>query len=838
MKALYLTAALAPILLAAPALAQTAPAAAQPAAAEAEAERRLTAWEASRVRASDDMVSTGVARARDRLDSATSTSSLPDSDILRIGETSLGAIFRTIPGIRSEAVGGEANSSYTIRGLPMVGTGAKYLQFQENGLPVLEFGDILALTPDYFLRYDFNVASVESIRGGSASTFASNAPGGVINIISHTGEVEGGSVQVSTGVDYDTQRVDFSYGGHLSDTLRYHVGGFYREGEGLFDAGFDGNRGGQFKFNVTKDFDGGFFRVEGKFLDDRVINYGQVPMLVSGTNSDPTYADLPNFSVRDDTLSTGNIGEFRNLNGDGNLTTTDFQDGNRVLVRSIGFQTRFNLGGWTVQEHMRFADQSGNQVINFPLAMAPAALAPFAFGARPGGLAYATGPNAGQAITNPAGLNGNGLIALSTAVTSQIDSLDNFTNDLRISRVWSFGGGDLTTTAGVYASEQALDFDRQYPVFFQDIVGGGQSSLIDIINTNGTFRTQDGFFNFFGPAGPGSSVRYDVDYSILAPYGSVNYRTGPLALGASVRFDSGQVRGQTIANGATDVRAIDVDGDGVLSEAERTFAFPAVTIPVGYDYDYTSWSVSANYRVSENFSTFGRYSSGGRAAAEKILRTVAIDPAGGGLTDPDIAYDPVDQAEIGFKFRTDGLFANLTGFWAEVSETNQQIRQGANGQTELALVSQAYKAIGAEFEGGIRRGPFSLTGSATWTSAEITDAADPTLIGNTPRHQADLIYALLPQYDTDLFTVGASIVGTTESYSQDVNGLVMPAYTTVNAFLQVRPIDRVVVSLNANNLFDELALVDVSAPTVPANGLSLVRVLPGRNVSASVRFYF
>jgi outer membrane receptor protein involved in Fe transport len=831
-KALYLTAALAPLLFAAPALAQTGANAAE------QQPPRLTAWEASRIRANDDAVSTGVARARDRLDSATSTSSMPDADIVRIGESSIGGIFRTIPGIRAEAVSGEANNNYTIRGLPLVGVGSKYLQIQENGLPVLEFGDILGFAPDYFLRYDFNVAQIESIRGGSASTFASNSPGGVINLISHTGEVEGGSVQVSTGLDYENYRTDFSYGGYVSDTLRFHVGGFYREGEGPLEAGFNGNRGGQLKFNVTKEFEGGFFRVEGKLLDDRVIPYGPTPMLVTGTNDDPSYTDLPSFSVRNDTLMTGNLGSFSSLNGDGILEQFSFEDSNRVRVRSIGFQTRFNLFGWTIQEHMRFADQSGEQAYNFPLALVPAAVAPLAFGARPGSLAYATGPNAGQPITNLTGLNGNGLIALSTVSTAQIDSMDNFTNDLRASRVWNVGGGDLTTTIGVYATEQTLDFDRQYPVFFQDVVGGGRSARVDIINTNGTFRTQDGFLNFFGPTGLGSSIHYDVDYSILAPYGSVNYRTGPLSLGASVRFDSGEVNGRSLANGATDVRAIDVDGDGVLSEAERTFAFPAVVIPVGYDYDYTSWSVSANYRVAQNFSTFARYSSGGRAAAEKILRTVAIDPAGGGLTNPDIAYDPVDQAEIGFKFRTDGLFANLTGFWAEVSETNQQIRQGATGQTELALVSQAYKAIGAEFEGGIRRGPFSLTGSATWTSAEITDAADPALIGNTPRHQADVIYALLPQYDTDLFTVGASIVGTTESYSQDVNGLVMPAYTTVNAFLQVRPIERVVVSLNANNLFDELALVDVSAPTVPASGLSLVRVLPGRNVSAAVRFYF
>lgn len=337
-KRLSLSVALAPLLLAGPVLADDT-------ATPPQEPPRLTAWEASRTRANDDMVSTGVARARDRLDSATSTSSMADVDVLRIGNTAINGIFRTIPGIRAEAGSGDILGNYTIRGLPMVGTGAKYLQFQEDGLPVLQFGDILALTPDYFMRFDFSTSQIESIRGGSASTFASNAPGGVINLISHTGEVEGGSVQVLTGVDYDTQRVDFSYGGHLSDTLRFHVGGFYREGEGVREAGFDGNRGGQIRFNVTKDFEGGFIRLEGKLLDDRVTVYGPGPVRVTGSNDDPSFSDIEGFSILEDTVVSRNLGAFPYMTPDGQLAQSDVQDGNRAQVRSIGFQTRFNVGG-------------------------------------------------------------------------------------------------------------------------------------------------------------------------------------------------------------------------------------------------------------------------------------------------------------------------------------------------------------------------------------------------------------------------------------------------------------------------------------------------------------
>ena len=170
----------------------------------AQEDKPQTAWEASRTVDEGDVVTTGVARGRDRLNSATSTSAIKENDIVRLAPRSLAELFRNIPGIRVEAAAGEAQNNYTVRGLPMVNGASKYIQIQEDGLPVMEFGDLMRLTPDIFVRADFNVGQVESIRGGSASTFASNAPGGVINLISKTGEVEGGSVMAAVGVDFES----------------------------------------------------------------------------------------------------------------------------------------------------------------------------------------------------------------------------------------------------------------------------------------------------------------------------------------------------------------------------------------------------------------------------------------------------------------------------------------------------------------------------------------------------------------------------------------------------------------------------------------------------------
>ena len=179
-----------------PGLALAAPAASKDAAATADAPAK-----AAPAAPAEEAFTTGVAKGRDRLDSATSTSALKESEIQKLGARSLAEILRDIPGIRTEASTGEANSNYTIRGLPLASGGSKFMQLEEDGLPVLEFGDFFNVASDIFIRADFNLSQIEAIRGGSASTFASNSPGGVINLISKTGDVEGGAIQVTSGVD-------------------------------------------------------------------------------------------------------------------------------------------------------------------------------------------------------------------------------------------------------------------------------------------------------------------------------------------------------------------------------------------------------------------------------------------------------------------------------------------------------------------------------------------------------------------------------------------------------------------------------------------------------------
>jgi len=800
---------------------------------------------AKSVNQSKKAFTTGVARGRDMLNSAISASTLDGAEVQKMAPRSLAEILRNIPGVRAEAAGGEANATFTIRGLPSASSGAKFVQLQEDGLPVLEFGDITFFGTESFLRADLTLDQVQSIRGGSASTFSSNSPGGVINLISRTGDQEGGDVQVTAGLDYEEYRADFTYGARINDTLRFNIGGFYREGEGPRKIGYTGYRGGQVKLNVTKEFEGGYIRFYGKVLDDRSPLYSGYPVRVTGSDANPDYNSLPGFDIPKDTLLSRYITNNVSMDGNNNLVSHNVKEGQHSKVKSFGVETKFDVEDWTITDNFRYSDISGASITHLPVYLGPAS----AFAARfagPGAiLSYATGPNAGQVIADPSTLNGNGMLSLGFTRDNRLNSLDYVVNDLRASRVWEIGDGKLTTTAGFYKSHQEISVDNIWSTVFSDVRGDGNAALIDIATAGGFPVTQNGVFSYGVPlAGPNGAWhrRSDVGYSVNAPYASFNFSIGKLAIGGSLRYDFGKVEGNVfggeIGGGRVGETAYDIDGNGTTGDAVIGCAFQmhpecrVSILPLGqpgivdYKYNYFSYSLSANYRIAEPFSVFARYSRGARVNADRILFS-HVDHGTGELTDKSAAYDPVRQAEVGVKYRNGDLMLNLTGFWAKTKEHN-------------FFIERSYRAYGLEFEGGYRVGPWSLTAGATYTKAEIlSDLFDPTTVGNDPKHQPALIFQATPQYTTDRFSIGAVIIGTTSSYAKDQNQLKLPGYTTVNAFVQFRPTEKMMVSLNANNLFDATGFVDADqASMVTTGGLMNARAINGRTVSTSVRFSF
>ncbi|KQN91086.1 TonB-dependent receptor [Sphingomonas sp. Leaf231] len=786
--------------------------------------------------APEDIVVTGVAQGRNRLDTSVSVSSL-DADLTnKLPPRNTAEILRNLPGVRVEASGGEGNANISVRGLPVASGGSKFLQLQEDGLPVLEFGDIIFGNADIFIRNDLSLARIESVRGGSASTFASNSPGGIINFISKTGEQDGGSFQLSSGIDYREYRADFAYGGHIDANTRYELSGFYRLGDGPRGVGYDAMRGGQIKANITREFDRGYVRVYGKYLDDRSIAYLPNPVRVTGRDGDPTYANVPGFSINEDTLHSRYIGSVRTLDGNNNPVRRNIGDGMHPVVKSFGFEGQYEIAdGWNVTERFRYSDISGDFVSPFPAAVGDAQATANGFAGAGAQLFHASGPLAGQRIANPGTLGGNGLLASVVLFDVDINSLNNITNDLRLNGKVDLGGGALTIAAGIYNSRQDVKTDWLWTSFFQSVQRDGRSVLVDIRNAAGVSQTAGGTLysaSFFGNCCRRS---YDMRYTTNAPFAQLGFEVGRLNVDGSLRYDFGAAKGGIAGDlpGAVTTRAQDMDGDGTISAAERTVAFiPANRTGVDYDYGYLSYSAGLNYRLSDTLAAFARYSRGGRVNADRLLFGPTIDTTGGGLVPGAEPYDFVKQAEGGVKFSSGPVALYATVFNARTQETNYLLSQ-------QQFTSREYEATGVELEGRFRRGPFSLTAAGTYTDATITrDATDATLNGNRPQRQAAFVYQATPQLDFGRVSFGANVIGTTASYAQPANQLKMPAYTQVNGFVLVRAADNVSVNLNANNIFNVKGITEVEEAAIPANQLVRARAINGRTIAASVRFDF
>lgn len=511
----------------------------------------------------DRVVVTGAAVGASKMKQSVSISTMEADQITNSGASSAAEILRSVPGVHTEDSGGEGNANVSVRGVPISAGGSRYVQFQEDGLPILMFGDIAFGTPDQFLRADYNVDHLEVIRGGSASTLASNAPGGIINFISKTGETAGGAAGLTFGAFGARQaRLDMDYGGKLAPKTSFHVGGFSRIGEGDRNTGFNAASGGQIKGNITQQLDNGYVRASFKALDDKTPTFLPVPVSTAGGR----ISTLNGIDPRKAFFISPSFGTDTVLGSNGQMTQTNPRDGLHVKSTAFGLETELKLGnGFTFSDKFRKTSNSGRFI----------------------GM-YAADNGTGATPQTSSTFTG---VLFNTA----INDLGNTVNDMKLSKTYGdAASGKATVTGGLFTSVQNVNltwFWNRYNVEFKN---------------NGANATQVGTgFTTFG----GCCVRnFEVQYTNIAPYAAVNYELGALTLDGSVRRDtqdaSGFAQGKNTANTGFDT-----------VNAQK----------VNYSISHNSYSLGANYAINKDLATFARVSDGVAFSADRLLYGNPLD---------------------------------------------------------------------------------------------------------------------------------------------------------------------------------------------------------------------
>lgn len=818
----------------------------------------------------EEVIVTGVpSGGATKLEASVSVSSLAAEDAINLAPRSTAEIFRSLPGIRSESSGGGGNANMTIRGIPLATGGSKYMQIHEDGLPVTEFGDINFGNTDNWIRADWTINRVESIRGGSASTFASNSPGGIINMLSKTGGEDAGSVGVAFGLDYDEFRTDFEYGGALTDSISYHIGGFYRDGEGVRETGFNGDNGGQIKANVTKEFDDGFLRFYVKHLDDKVTTYLPSPVVVEGGGS---YGTLPGFDPSSQGLQSQQTNNITTFDQFGNPVSRAVSDGIESKVSAFGFEFERDLTDRLfVNNKFRNSDISGGFI------------SPFTDGFAGGTDTIA---NKGAALCADASVGGvsldcsGGVVAMvggqaadpnqlaytNLLFDTRIHDLGLLVNDLELT--WEDAGYRIS--GGIYYSKQAIktswnswhtrmqtvDGDNSQNITYMAVGAGidAGGNPVDVVLADNGALTQ----SFL-------SWNWDLEYTTLAPYVNLGFDVGDRAtIDISARRDDVEARGQRLdgccggnmpfdLNGNGSVGQFEVqngvitrlDSDALLENPGATSAgFIAGGVRVlnennanitnvNYDADNTAFSIGGTYLITDDSSIFARYSDGGRAVADRLTQVPGSLNPDGSLTATTDGFDNVEQIEIGYKHSAGSWSFFATYFNTVTEETQAELTSG------LTFVRE-YEANGIELEGDIDiTDTFFIRGNATWTDAEISkDQDNPAIVGNTPRRQADFIYTIIPEFRGDRFSVGLVLQGSTDFFLQDNNDLKQEAYNLINLFGNWDITEDLTAYINVNNLTDEFVITEAEEGSGAVGSIIRARPLSGRSSSIGIVYRF
>jgi outer membrane receptor protein involved in Fe transport len=406
--------------------------------------------------------------------------------------------LKSVPGFWVESSGGEASGNVRARGVPVDGFGS--VQLLEDGIPVQHDPALGYLNADQVFRLDETIERIEVVRGGPASLFYSNAPAGAINFIPRqVGNHAEGLVKMTLGAD-SLYRADFWVGAPVGD-WKLAVGGFYRSEGGVRDPGFTGNRGGQIRATVSREWSNAKFSFDVKRLDDIVAFYTGIPMR---TYPDGQIRAVPGFNGHSGTVAGPETQLIKMQQGDGSTYTFDNSLGTQVKRTQLTAKFEIEpVDGWKISNTSRYNDSNTQRNGVYPntlqsassLLSSNASLLAQAPGASALQLRYTNG---GQ-VFDTANQNGNGLVIVG-GLRGLTLPVKEFMSDTHAAHRFRMGSTTHDITLGYYFAHIDEDFSRYSSTALLDVQDNAQLLNLVAVDTAGnvvkSFSDTNGIYKY------------------------------------------------------------------------------------------------------------------------------------------------------------------------------------------------------------------------------------------------------------------------------------------------------------------------------------------------------
>jgi iron complex outermembrane recepter protein len=744
-------------------------------------------------------------------------------------------LLKNVPGVFVNSSLGEIRNVVYSRGVSASSldgaSGYYYVSLQEDGLPVLNaafnnFG------PDYFYRPDLTLNRLEALRGGTASITGPNAPGGIFNYISRTGDEPAAEVQARYGLEGNGHnpfyRADLFMAGPIGDSdFKYSVGGFYRDATGARDPGYSLNRGGQIKANLQYTYDAGTLTVYAKYLND---HNGWFEFLPAKNFDDPKIVSP--VSRYDSVLPPKAVHRFTQDAGD-SFRSWDASTLVHAKSTSVGFKVEHRFGeGWSLDNNLKYVDNKLNW--NSGAVIFPVAIDDFfnyillgTYG--PGGAGTYTFRDASGAaravVQSPDGFNfttvanslpnqtvqANGV--LTQAALARYPEAKEWMEQISVSKSLE----NMRWTVGAFYAHSDVSI----------IDGGGGLGISPIDN-----RPQLFDIKLVRPDGVVQQVSSPEGFAGIGNINAGNYGkavqkqasvflghnwdlTDRLLLDWGVRYEDIGVEGTNQVPVALTGSPGGLDGNPNTLYDNILGRFGA---PVTYDdqLDFVSFSGALSYRFTDEHNAYARYSEGKKAPdlAFFLTRTTQerID------TSPPVAQE-VQQIEIGYRFIGEAVQLSISPFYSKLSKVGDaQPLTDIDGSIYVPPTLYAtLDTIGVEIEGHFNiRSQLQLHTSITVQDPKSQDYR--VWIANTPGPADDTISSV-PDGDADNNPKLMATTTLNYSFSEQFpvfltwkymgrraanryNTFYLPAFNQLDAGMSWKTTSSLSLAFNENNLLN------------------------------------
>jgi len=763
---------------------------------------------------------------------------------ISVSTAGVAGTLQQIPGIFIDASTGDVFSRVHTRGISLSAEddiGWYYNSLQEDGLPVTAV-QFQQFSPDFFLRPDIGHQRVEVIRGGKSGVLAQSGPAASINYISETPKSDYfGTEKITTGLHASGRplvRLEGYHSGPIGQKgWAYDYSYMYRYDRGPRKIDYAANDGGQMKLGLHKRTKNGVFSLRGKWLDDKNHRYTGVTA-TNWDNPEPAFG----MSFQNTALLVPGV-EDQELNI-GNRYTYNPSNGIQSQEKSLQFNMDVELGEWRLLGKAKYSNKDvdwqttiGGQPLGLDNFLTyfisgdqfPAGVTSFtdvatgtqlaqvnnveAFGVfqgLPPGFEYLSGSLPNDAI-------------MASGAWKKDDSIDELMTDIQLKR--SLDNGELTL--GAFGARSDVDIFTNASFVYSTYEPESRLLAVSLDNPGEPSRLlsdANGFSNYGALFYEGA----DIQVNQYALYGN-------LSLDISDQFSiDGGLRYQHINHDGTKDISAPIASDGGLDGNPLTSYDNGFTTASGtnainnFNYDYLSFSIGANHKLSTSTTTYARFSSSHKAPELNFyLDNFSNQEI---PSDFDIDIQDITQLELGIAHITKTNSLLVAGFWSKLSDVpytdfvfDEELNQiyysptQLNGSTTIGIEAEwkynLSEPIQFFLSGTVQRG--TLDDFTVYDPQGSVDPSDDVIAdfeGNSLPHTPSLMMRTGLVYTTDRWSGSVAWNYMGSRYGNVSNAFQLPAYGTFDVNLGYQISNRWATTLRCSNLTNSGGLQNFFGP--------------------------